>query len=87
MRGVNSCKYRSYEPLRLSHFCFGTHRHVSETETVEHVLVIVLELTEVDVLFDALVLGTKLGETSRGMDGMIHHGREKTMGRPFGSCA
>ena len=39
-----------------------THRHVLNADEIEHVLVMLLELRQVDVLLNALVLGSQLGQ-------------------------
>ena len=57
----------------------ATHRHVRHAEAVEHVVVRILELREVDVLFKGLVLGAQLRETAHGVHRVVKSGRGQAM--------
>ena len=59
----------------------GTHRHVGEAQAVEHVVVRILELGQVDVLLDVLVLGAELGEAALCVDAIVERGRQQAVGR------
>ena len=48
-----------------------THRQVLKTNLVEHVGVRIFKLGEVNVLFDILVLGPKLGQTAHTVNVML----------------
>ena len=62
----------------------ATDRHVLQAEAVEHARVGILELGEINILFDVLVLRTELGKAAEGMDGFIMGGREEAVGRLVG---
>ena len=55
--------------------------HVSQAETVEHALVGILELGEVDVLLDRLVLRAKLRQAARRMHLTIERGGRQAVRR------
>ena len=57
-----------------------THRHVPSTYEIEHLLIVLLELRQVDVLFDALVLGSQLCQTAHDMHRALQYGRSQAMG-------
>ena len=62
----------------------ATHRHVCQAQAVEHAVVGILELGEVDVLFDARGLGAELLQAARGMHVLVERDREETLRRAYG---
>ena len=59
---------------------------MSQAQLVEHVRVGILQLREVDVLFDVLVLRTELVETADGVYRFVEGGRSQSVGGLGRSC-
>ena len=62
----------------------ATHRHVCQAQAVEHAVGGILELGEVDVLFDARGLGAELLQAARSVHVLVERDREETLCRAHG---
>ena len=63
-----------------------THRQVLQAEVVEHVLIRLLELGQVDVLFEGLVLRAQLAMASHDMDASVERRRGQATHRLGRNC-
>ena len=61
-----------------------THRHVRQAKAVEHAMVRILELREVNVLLEGLVLRAELGEAARSVHGIVEGRRRQARCELFG---